>query len=177
MNKLNAENLRSRLLTAKLPSPPQTLLKLMQLCQDDEAGLNELAEVIALDPSLCAKVLSVAHSAAYHSADSSQLTLLQACNRLGTELIKVLVIAEMVAQTFNAFLPAGRVDLRHFWKHSLLVALIAKELAQRLGYAASAQAYLAGLLHDIGRLALLVAAPEASQSLFTEVDDDALSLK
>jgi putative nucleotidyltransferase with HDIG domain len=177
MNTLTSEDMRSRLLAAKLPSPPQTLFKLMQLCQNEDADLSELAALIALDPALTAKVLSVAHSAAYHSADAGNLTLLQASNRLGTELIKVLVIAEMVTQTFRTLAATGSTDLRHFWRHSLSVALIAKELAPHLDFMAAEQAYLAGLLHDIGRLALLVAAPEASQALFAEPDDAALLLK
>ena len=168
------EDIRNRLLVARLPSPPQTLLKLLDLCQSEEAGIHELAALIANDPALSAKVLMVAHSAAYHSADANPLTLLQACGRLGTALIKVLVISETVVQTFNGFQQTGALDLRAFWKHSLYVALIARELAPRLSYEPAEEAYLAGLLHDIGRLALLVAAPQQAQPLFSALDDDAL---
>lgn len=168
------EDIRNRLLVARLPSPPQTLLKLLDLCQSEEAGIHELAALIANDPALSAKVLMVAHSAAYHSADANPLTLLQACGRLGTALIKVLVISETVVQTFNGFQQTGALDLRAFWKHSLYVALIARELAPRLNYEPAEEAYLAGLLHDIGRLALLVAAPQQAQPLFSALDDDAL---
>lgn len=168
------EDIRNRLLVARLPSPPQTLLSLLNLCQSEDAGIHELADLIANDPALSAKVLMVAHSAAYHSADANPLTLLQACGRLGTALIKVLVISETVVQTFNGFQQAGALDLRAFWKHSLSVALIARELAPRLGYEPAEEAYLAGLLHDIGRLALLVAAAQQAQPLFAALDDDSL---
>lgn len=168
------EDIRNRLLVARLPSPPQTLLRLLNLCQSEDAGIHELADLIANDPALSAKVLMVAHSAAYHSADANPLTLLQACGRLGTALIKVLVISETVVQTFNGFQQAGALDLRAFWKHSLSVALIARELAPRLGYEPAEEAYLAGLLHDIGRLALLVAAAQQAQPLFAALDDDSL---
>lgn len=169
-----AEDIRSRLLAARLPSPPQTLLALLRLCQDEDAGTRELAELIATDPVLSAKVLQVAHSAAYQPADAQALTLLQATSRLGTALIKVLVISELVAQTFNALKPAGGVDLRAFWKHSLSVALLARELAGPLNYPSAEEAYLAGLLHNIGRLALLVAAPQQAQPLFLTPDDSTL---
>lgn len=167
-------DIRSRLLAARLPSPPQTLLKLLSLCQDDDVDIRALADLIASDPALSAKVLLVAHSAAYHAADAQALTLLQATSRLGTALIKVLALSDMVAQTFKGFAPAGGVDLRAFWKHSLSVALLARELAARLDYPFAEEAYLAGLLHDIGRLALLVAAPQQAQALFLTADDDAL---
>lgn len=168
------EDIRKRLLVARLPSPPQTLLKLLSLCQSDDTGIHELADLIANDPALSAKVLKVAHSAAYHSADANPLTLLQACGRLGTALIKVLVISETVVQTFNGFQQASALDLRVFWKHSLSVALMARELAPRLNYESAEEAYLAGLLHDIGRLALLVVATQEAQPLFAALDDDAL---
>ncbi len=168
------EDIRNRLLVARLPSPPQTLLKLLSLCQSDDANINELADLIGNDPALSSKVLMVAHSAAYHRSDANPLSLLQACNRLGTALIKLLVISETVVQTFNGFNQAGGIDLRSFWKHSLSVALIARELAPRLDYALAEEAYLAGLLHDIGRLALLVAAPQQAQAMFGAPDNDAL---
>lgn len=168
------EDIQNRLLVARLPSPPQTLLKLLSLCQSDDAGIFELADLIANDPALSAKVLMVAHSAAYHRTDANPLTLLQACSRLGTALIKVLVISETVVQTFNGFQQAGGNDLGAFWKHSLNVALIARELAPRLNYAFAEEAYLAGLLHDIGRLAMAVVAPQQAQALFVAPDDDAL---
>ena len=57
------EDIRNRLLVARLPSPPQTLLKLLSLCQSDDANINELADLIGNDPALSSKVLMVAHSA------------------------------------------------------------------------------------------------------------------
>lgn len=174
MNTPLSEDIRSRLLVARLPSPPQTLLKLLTLCQSEDASITELAALIAHDPAVSARVLAVAHSAAYQAADTPSLGLLQATHRLGTALIKVLVISETVAQTFNQFSQAGTADLRGFWKHSLSVALTAKALAQRLGTTSAEEAYLAGLLHDIGRLALLVAAPTQYQTLFYAEDEHTL---
>ena len=168
------EDIRDRLLVARLPSPPQTLLKLLSLCQSDDVGMAELSGLIAHDPAMTAKVLSVAHSAAYHRADAQPLTLLQATSTLGTSLIKVLVISESVLQTFNAFMQTGGADLRYFWKHSLSVALIARELALRLDDAHTEDAYLTGLLHDVGRLALLVVAPQQNRALFNVPDNGAL---
>jgi putative nucleotidyltransferase with HDIG domain len=169
-----SEDIRNRLLVARLPSPPQTLLKLLSLCQSDEADSVELTDLISQDPALAAKVLAVAHSAAYHRTDAQPLNLMQAVHRLGTGLIKVLVISELIFQTFSHFKQAGVSELHQFWKHSLNVALIAKELAQRLDYVPVEEAYLAGLLHDIGRLALLAVAPEHCHSLFASADDQAM---
>ncbi|MBB1076342.1 HDOD domain-containing protein [Rhodoferax sp. 4810] len=171
---LPPEDIRQRLLIARLPSPPQTLMRLMVLCQSEDSGMAELAELIASDPGLTAKVLSVAHSAAYYRSDAKTLTLLQAASTLGMALIKVLVISESVFQTVNAFRQAGTVDLRYFWKHSLSVAVLARTLAERQGDVGSEEAYLSGLLHDVGRLALLAAVPERYTELFALQDDPSL---
>jgi len=168
------EDIHERLLVARLPSPPQTLIRLMAMCQSEDVGMAELSDLIASDPGLAAKVLSVAYSAAYHRANTKTLTLLQATSTLGMSLIKVLVISESVFQTFHAFRQAGGIDLRFFWNHSLKVAVLARALADRRGSANSEEAYLAGLLHDVGRLALLAAIPERYSELFDQPDNPGL---
>ncbi|MDD2924516.1 HDOD domain-containing protein [Rhodoferax sp.] len=173
MNFPQTEDIRNRLLVARLPSLPQTLLKLLALCQSDDAGLADVAKLIASEPGLTARVLAVAHSAAYRRSDK-QLDLLQAASTLGMDLIKVLVISESVFQTFHGFTHAGSIDLRSFWKHSLAVAVIAKALAQHQNDVQPEEAYLAGLLHDVGRLALLAAAPQLCQPVFMLAEDDQL---
>ena len=59
-------DIRSRLLSARLPVMPQILLKLVETCQSDDAGMSTLAGLIASDPGLTSKVLAVANSSAYH---------------------------------------------------------------------------------------------------------------
>ena len=173
--KLPPADIHQRLLVARLPSPPQTLIRLMSLCQSEDAGMGELSELIASDPGLSAKVLAVAHSAAYYRSSTKTLTLLQATSTLGMALIKVLAISESVFQTFHAFRQAAAADLRRFWKHSLRVAVLTRALAERTDSAVAEEAYLAGLLHDVGRLALLVAVPERYTALFGLPDDSELS--
>ena len=152
------QDIRNRLLVARLPSLPQTLLKLIRLCQTDDAGMAELAELIGSDVSLMAKVLTIANSAAYHRG-GPKVGLMQALSTLGADMIKTLVISESVFQTFSAFPHSGSTDLRQFWHHALTTAVMSRALAKKMAYPFVEEAYLAGLLHDVGRLALLAAAP------------------
>ena len=69
MNSPTEPDIRSRLLGARLPSLPQTLVKLLSMCQGDEVGMATLSVLISSDPAITAKVLSVAHSAAYNRGD------------------------------------------------------------------------------------------------------------
>lgn len=167
-------DIRNRLLVARLPAMPQILVKLIELCQTDDAGMADLARLIATDPGMTTKCLGLANSSAYHRGAGQKVGLEQALSALGTDMIKTLVISESVFQTFNNFSHSGSTDLRMFWKHSLGAAVTAREIARTIGYGQIEEAYLAGLLHDVGRLALLSAAPQEYAYNFLAQDDDTL---
>ncbi|WP_028102708.1 HDOD domain-containing protein [Pseudoduganella violaceinigra] len=167
------QDIRHRLLIARLPAMPQILIKLIELLQADDAGMPELAALIAKDAGMVSKILALANSSAY-PRHSRTLGLEQALVSLGTDTIKTLVIAESVFQTFSNFPHSGSTDLRAFWKGSLSTAVIARDLARALDYPHVEEAYLAGLLHNVGRLALLATAPKEYAYNFRARDDEAL---
>jgi putative nucleotidyltransferase with HDIG domain len=170
VNSVHPDDIRNRLLVARLPAMPQVLIKLIDLCQADEVGVTELAKLIANDAGLTSRVLRVANSAAYQRS-GRKLGLPQALTTLGADLVKSLLISESVFQTFNGFPHTGGTDLRPFWKHSLAAAVMARDLARTMQYPQVEEAYLAGLLHDVGRLALLAAAPDTYNFNFQTADD------
>jgi signal transduction histidine kinase/HD-like signal output (HDOD) protein len=167
------QDIRNRLLIARLPAMPQILIKLIAHLQADDLGMPELAALIAQDAGMTGKILAVANSSAYHRGNRSA-NLEQSLVSLGTDMIKTLVISESVFQTFNNFPHSGSTDLRAFWKNSLLAAVVARELARRTSYPQLEEAYLAGLLHNVGRLALLATAPREYAFNFTARDDEEL---
>jgi HD-like signal output (HDOD) protein/signal transduction histidine kinase len=152
---------------------PQILIKLLAHLQADDLGMPELAALVAKDAGMTGKILTVANSSAYHR-NSRQPNLEQAMVSLGTDMIKTLVISDSVFQTFNSFPNSGATDLRAFWKNSLMAAVLAREVARRIDYAQPEEAYLAGLLHNVGRLALLATAPKEYAFNFTARDDEDL---
>lgn len=167
------QDIRNRLLVARLPAMPQILVKLLGHLQADDLGMEELAELIAQDAGMTGKLLAVANSSAYHRG-SRTANLEQSLVSLGTDMIKTLVISDSVFQTFNNFPHSGSTDLRAFWKNSLAAAVIAREVARRIDYPHLEEAYLAGLLHNVGRLALLATAPKEYGFNFTALDDEDL---
>jgi HD-like signal output (HDOD) protein len=166
-------DMRQRLLAARLPAMPQILLKLLELCQADGAGMAEMAKLVANDAGMTVKILDVANSAAFQRG-GQKAGLLQALNLLGSDMIKTLVINASVSQAINGFSAGCATDLRRFWKHALGTAVMAREIARAMDYAHAEEAYLAGLLHDVGRLALLVAAPDEYLVNFQAQDDGQL---
>ena len=166
-------DIRHRLLVARLPAMPQILLKLIELCQTEEVGMSALAELVSKDPGMAGKILSIANSSAYHR-NSRKFGLEHSLMTLGVEMIKTLVISESVFQVFNNFTHSNSTDLRAFWKHSLSSAVLAREIAELIRYPHVEEAYLAGLMHDVGRLALLATAPKEYGANFLAKDDETL---
>ncbi|HEY9102652.1 HDOD domain-containing protein [Chitinimonas sp.] len=152
---------------------PEVLLKLLQLCQNEASNFAQLTELIAQDAACSAKVIAAANAVGRQPA--SPITRLDQCLlRLGKDAIKTLVIGESVFQVFHSFAGHRAGDLRRFWCHTLTTAVLAKELADTVGYPHGEEAYLAGLLHDVGRLGLLAATPERYATLLLHDDTDAL---
>lgn len=166
-------DIRNRLLIARLPAMPQILIKLIEQLQADDVGMPELAALIAKDAGMTSKILTVANSSAYHR-NGRTVGLEQSLVTLGTDMIKTLVISESVFQTFNSFPHSGSTDLRAFWKNSLTAAVMARDIAKRMDYVQLEEAYLAGLLHNVGRLALLATAPKEYALNFMARDDEDL---
>lgn len=150
---------------------PQILLKLIEQCQDEDAGMAELAALISQDPGMTSSILAVANSPAYHRTGGKRASLDQALMAIGTDMIKTLVISESVLQMFNDFSRPGALDLRGFWKHSLTAAVMARDVALKMQHPYPEEAYLAGLLHDVGRLGLLAVAPQEYAVNFHAKDD------
>ncbi|MCX7172116.1 MAG: HDOD domain-containing protein [Proteobacteria bacterium] len=171
----SVQDIRQRLLIAKLPAMPEILVKLIQLCQVEEAGMTELAALLAKDPAMASKVLSVANSSLYPCRNHKP-GLMQSLQTLGMNTTKTLLICESVFQVFSGLADTKATDLRGFWRHSLMAAMCARNIAATLSYPHLEEAYLAGLLHDVGRLALLSAAPKEYSLLASHIDDASLCL-
>ena len=163
------QDIRNRLLVVRLPPLPHILLKLIEYCRTDRVGMAELAELISKDTAMAAKILGVANSSAYYrSGQKSRLE--QSLMTLGTDMLRTLVINESVSQTFNGLATPASVNLREFWIHSLVNAAIARDIAKKTGYGNIDEAYLCGLLHDVGRLAFLAISPNGYKQLFMKED-------
>jgi putative nucleotidyltransferase with HDIG domain len=137
----------------KLPSLPHVLIKLLRACRDDEVCFDSISDIISKDAALCAKVISVANSPVYGHARHLP-SLKHILMFLGLDTIKSIAITASVKQFFSRYSSEKSLFLKHFWKHALSCATIAKELAKLTHYKYIEEAYIAGLLHDIGKLVL-----------------------
>jgi HD-like signal output (HDOD) protein len=141
---------------ARMPNLPTTVMKVLEICNDSSSSPNELKKVIELDPVLTGKVLKLINSA-YYSFPVKNISLTRAIIMLGLNTVKNLALATSLLTVFksNSALRGGTVDM--FWEHSLRVGVTAKIIAQTLQIPVGEQEeyFLAGLLHDLGKLPLM----------------------
>lgn len=144
--------------SGNLPSMPQVLVQLIDACHASEVDLNAVSLIVGKDAPLSAKILQLVNSAFIGSR--KQFTDVgQAVIFLGADAIKNLAISVSVQQVFRRVETNGLLSLDRFWYHSFQNALIAQTIAESISFPSPAEAYLAGLLHDIGKLILWMAFP------------------
>jgi HD-like signal output (HDOD) protein/signal transduction histidine kinase len=137
-----------------LPPIPQILLQFLHLADDESTTISELAVLVGQDPSLSARILTVANSPAiWRGVESKSLT--QCLVNLGTRLSRTLAACLIVQNFFSPSVDQRLYDFTGFWGHSLRLAETARAIATEINYGDTEEAYLAGLLHDIGQLLLL----------------------
>lgn len=156
------------------PPFPWITTKVLQLfsSEDEDLAIKRLIELIRADASLSSELLRRANSALYGLR--SQISSLQhAIVILGLDQVKALAMTIGLSSYLRSALRL--VVLRRCWRHSISCGLLSEELAPACGIA-SDQAYTAGLLHDIGRLALLVKHPEPYANLLSVVMENNFSL-
>ena len=155
-----------------LPSMPQVLLRFLQLSSDENTSMAELATLVGQDPALSARILTVANSPALRRGAETR-NLLQCLVNLGTRLARALAACLVVQKVFSPTVENQNYDLTGFWGHSLRVAEVARALAAEVNYTDLEEAYLSGLLHDIGQLLLLGGVGERYGSMLVLSRDEA----
>lgn len=154
-----------------LPPIPQILLQFLHLAEDDRTTLNDLATLVGQDPSLSARMLTVANSPALCRGNESK-NLTQCLVTLGTRLSRTLAACLVVQRVFSPAIDNQQYSLTGFWEHSLLLAETARALAAEVNHADADEAYLAGLMHDVGELLLLGGVGKRYGALLAISDDE-----
>ncbi len=136
-----------------LPTLPHILLLLIETCNRREKGIKDLAKIINQDPSLSERVLRLVNSAHY-SLKQKISSIEQALLMLGMDAVKNIAISSSVCQVFGRSPRKNGFNLKLFWWHSLSCAVLARLLAAKTQYPSPEEAFLSGLMHDIGKIVL-----------------------
>ncbi|MEL1263901.1 GGDEF domain-containing protein [Pseudoxanthomonas putridarboris] len=155
-----------------LPSPPGVALRIIELAQNPDVVMSTAADTIGLDPALSARMLRIANSPLYASRRRVE-NLSQALTLLGLNATLTLALGFSLSQgTRSGQQPAAQ---ERIWRRSVIAALASRLLGQYTGQRKLEELMLAGLLQDIGMLALLQLYPDDYAAL-TELASDNTSL-
>ena len=145
-----------------LPPFPAVALQLLSLLDDEEVSMKKVSDLLRIDPALSAEILRVSNSALYWLSRRID-NISHAIVVLGTDVVKRLALTVALGRFSQSFL--HNQSLRVCWDHSVACGLVAEELASMMNLPRG-RAYTAGLLHDVGRLALLACYPVEYGNLF-----------
>ncbi len=142
-----------------LPPMPHVVSQAMDLLSDRDSRMSDLIEVLSRDPALVARLIRVSNSALYGRGEQTT-SLKQAVVRLGANTVRSLVMAA----SMKALFPLDKTNVgvwgQTLWQHSVECGLASRRVAQVLGHHDPEGAFVAGVLHDIGKVVILLGRPE-----------------
>ena len=134
----------------KLPSPNIVVQRIVAVCSKPDASSSEVANTLMMDASLSARVLKLANSA-YYGIPRKITTLSEAVMILGFKTVRNLALSvftyDMVFKNRSS-----SVDRERLWEHFIATAVASETVAETVGYPLKEEIFIAGLLHDIGKV-------------------------
>lgn len=152
--------------SVQVASPPVIYQRLLEVINHPRSGAGDIARVVRDDPGLTARLLRVVNSAFYAFPQPIE-TVAQAVTVVGTAQVRDLALATSVMTMFTG-IPKDLADMDSFWRHSLACGVGARVLATLRRETNVERMFLAGLLHDLGRLILFMHEGERCRGLLEE---------
>jgi putative nucleotidyltransferase with HDIG domain len=137
----------------ELPTLPAIVIELNRKLQDHDTPVEELIKTIEKDPAIVLKILKMVNSA-FYGYRSRVSNLQQAVVLLGFNTIRNAVLSVSIINAFKEEKPLEGLNMQEFWRHSVAVAVSAKQLAKTTGMVSPDDSFVAGLLHDVGKVVL-----------------------
>lgn len=135
----------------KMVSLPEIVAELNQMLNEPKTSAADIANKINQDPGLTVRLLKLVNSPFYNFPSKID-TVSMAITVLGTRQLRDLVVATVVIKRFQSNM--GNFDLEIFWCHSLACAIAARVIGIQIKHAENEQIFIAGLLHDIGKMVI-----------------------
>lgn len=158
--RLDDEQIRSRLgACPRLPSLGSINSALQELLHADQRYITQIAEIIRRDPSLTARLLRLVNSV-YYGLSSPIHHIEEAVFYLGVQQIRQLAMATPIIEEFQKLAGPTPFPWREFWQHCIGTGFLARELIEAVESSADEADYLAGLIHDVGKIVMAAAFPE-----------------
>ena len=140
-----------------LPSMPEVALKINQAVQDESLDIQKIADLVQTDPMISARAVQVANSAMYVGSQPVQ-TIKRAVQRIGLRAMRAIVMSVTLRNLYTPTSPLIKKRMMTYYQHSIRIGVISHALTKKLKDFDPEQAFLAGLIHDIGIVPILIRA-------------------
>ncbi len=154
-----------------IPPLPTTVTRALQAMEITQSNAKDIAAIMADDQSITTTMLKYANSA-YYGLSRKISTVSEAVVILGFATIRSLLLTTAVQGTINKEISGYALAQGQLWKHSIQCAMIAKNLASKAKFPLVEQAFIAGLIHDIGKVVLNSYVGEQYQEIITLVEQE-----
>lgn len=134
---------------SEISSLPDVALRIIELANDPLSRADDLLEAVRSDPALAMRLMRTVNSS-YYALSEKVSDLKQAVTLLGFQEVRNLALTTYVARMFQETRGHGRYSRRDLWDHMVGAAMVARLIARTCGKVPPEEAYLAGLLHDLG---------------------------
>ncbi len=128
---------------------PEITVKIIELVEDPSSTAQDLHNVISNDPALCSRILKVVNSS-FYGLPGQIGSINRAIVLLGLNAVKNIAISASLAKLFRGGELCPNFAARDLWQHSIITATAAKLVADELSMGIPDEAFLSGLIHDIG---------------------------
>lgn len=167
MSQTNPQKLVAGL--TKVASLPEIYIKVEQALANPKSSSKYLADILSEDTALTARILRLANSS-FFSFPGKIDTVPQAVTVIGTRQLRDIVLASSIVGVFKD-MPEGLVDMKSFWQHSIACGVTCRVISTLRRAANVETAFVAGLLHDIGRLILYKSKPAEMGELISQCEE------
>ena len=158
----------------QLVSLPEVCMQVQTVADDPLSTADQMGLVIGQDPALTARLLKLVNSA-YFGFPAKVETVSRAVALVGLRQLRTLALAVSAVELFDR-VPAEQVSMVSFWSHSIYCGLLCRELAAACRVLHGERLFVAGLLHDIGRLMIYTHRPGAAEKIHRQVDRNGAAL-
>jgi putative nucleotidyltransferase with HDIG domain len=157
-----------------IPTLPIVAVTVNKMLQDCDTSIRELSKTIEKDQAIVSKLLRLVNSA-FYGFQAKINTTSHAVAVLGFNTVRNAVVSVSIIEAFSRKGSTENFDITHFWKHSIAVAVTGRNLAEDTRLASPDEAFVAGILHDMGKVVLVQYFKDLFSQVWTSIQNNGLT--
>jgi HD-like signal output (HDOD) protein len=138
---------------------PEVTAQIIKTVEDPKSSAQQLHKIVSYDPALVTRILKVVNSS-FYGLPGQIASIDRAIVLLGLNAVKNIAVAASIGQLFRGVKLCEGFTAKDLWKHCIAVGVVAREIAKQMKVPLGDEAFLAGMIHDVGLLVSLQTAPE-----------------